>query len=347
MKQIKIILFLLSVSLALRGQGIPDWLDEGFRRTKYPENVYFTGFAFGEVSGGKTLQDVTLQMKTDAQADLSQKIRMQITSHTQSEIAATSANGQYRENESFSSRSVTESSAEVAGVKTESYCDAKKRTVYAFASVKRSELVDYHKSSLAMSLTQAEGMLQTAQNLETAGEKSKARRQCEAVQPVLDKVRATQDFLTALDVHISPDDLQQAKTEALHGLLAQMQAQLAQAVLVYMECSESNFSQPTTLVCNQLKSKLSGRGCSFTDAPAQADFRIQIGVTTRRYGEYQGFTTCYADVTVHLFDVRKNKSVFQDEFSQKGISTSQETAGRKALEDAAPTIAEKISEWIN
>jgi hypothetical protein len=347
MKKIASIFFLLSVSLALFGQVIPDWLDDDFRRMKYPEDVYFTGYAYGEVSGGKTLQDVTQQMKTDAHAALSQKIRMQITSRIQSEISALSVNGQYRESESFSNLSATESSAEIVGVKTESYYDAKTRTVYAFASVNRYELTGYHKSNLAMNLAQAEGLLQTAENLAEAGEKSKARQQCEAVKPLLAKVRATQDFLTALDANISPDDLQQSRTESLHDRLVQMQAQLAQATLVYMECSESNFAKPATVVCNQLKSALAGKGCSFTDDPALADFRMQIGVTTRHHNDYQGFTTCYADVTVNLFDVRKAKSVFQDEFSQKGVSTSREAAGRKALEDAAPAIAEKISPWIN
>jgi hypothetical protein len=347
MKKTVTFLFLISVSFALCGQWIPDWLDDDFRQMKYPESSYFTGFAYGEVLGGKTLQDVTQQMKTDAQADLSREIRMQITSHTQSEIAAVSANGQYRENESFSNRSFTESSAELTGVKTETYYDAKTRTVYAFASVNRYELTGYHKSNLAMNLAQIESLLQTAQNLEQSGEKSQARQQCEAAKSLLVKVRSTQDFLTALDANISPDDLQQSKTESLHSRLVQMQARLAQATLVYMECSESNFAKPATVVCNQLRAALSGKGCSVTDDPAQADFRIQIGVTTRRHSEFQGFTTCYADVTVNLFDVRKNKSVFQDEFSQKGISTSQEAAGRKALEDAAPTIAEKISSWIN
>jgi hypothetical protein len=347
MNRIAATLLFVGIPLLLFGQAAPDWLDVDFRRMKYPESTYFTGFAFGEISGGKSLQDITQQMKTDAQADLSRKIRMQITARSQSEIAATSSNGRYSETESFINRSATESSAEVVGAKTETYYDAKSRIVYAFAYVNRYELTGYHKGNLTVNLMQVESLLQTAKNLEADGEKSKARQQCEAAKPLLAKVRSAQEMLVALDGNISPDDLQQAKTETLHNRLAQSLAQLAQAVIVFMECSENNFSKPTSLVCNRLKSALSGKGCSFADNPDRADFKIKISAATRLHGEDRGFTTCYADVTVDLFDVRKNRNVYQDEFSQKGVASSQDAAGRKALEEAVQAVVKKVEEWIN
>jgi len=50
-----------------------------------------------------------------------------------------------------------------------------------------------------MNLVQAEGLLQTAQNLEAAGEKSKARQQCDAAKPLLEKARSSQSLLAAID----------------------------------------------------------------------------------------------------------------------------------------------------
>ena len=347
MKKIAVIAFLMMESLALLGQGFPDWLDEDFRRMKYPENLYFTGFVYGEISAGRPLQEVTEQMKTEAQADLSRKIRLQITTSSKNEISAVNSGGQYRENESFSNSATTESSVEVVGIKTETYYDPKTRFVYAFANVNRYELIGYHKGNLSMTLAQAEGMLQTAQSLEAAGEKPKARQQCEATKSLLAKVRTSQDLLLVIDPNITPDDLQLTRTETVHNRLTQMLAQLAQAVLVYLESVESNFSAPATVVSNRLKAALAEKGCSFIDDTIQADFRIKITATTRRHGVERGFTVSYADVAVDLLDSHKNRSVFNDEFSQKGISTSQETAGRKALEDAASIIANRISPWIN
>ena len=114
---------------------------------------------------------------------------------------------------------------------------------------------------------------------------------------------------------------------------------------VYLESAEKNFTQSSTIFSNRLKSALSTEGYSFTESLAQASFRLKITATTRHHGTEYGLTICYADVAVALFDVRTNRSIFQDEFSQKGISSTREAAGRKALEDAAPIIANKIPAW--
>ena len=346
MKNILLFILLSTVSLVLAQQGKPDWFDENLRSVKYPENIFITGFAWIEPTGGKTLQEATQQAKTEAQANLTRKILVQITSRTTTEITAVSANGQYRETESFAGSTTAESDVELTGLNTVSYYDPASRNVYAFAAVKREDLANYYSSNIALKLVQTEGLLQTAQNLEATGEKVKARQQCERADSLLAKLRAAQHLLTAIDPNAASGDIQQAKTETLRDRLAQMQARLAQAVLVYIKSGERNFSAPTTVVANQLKSSLSAKGCSFTDDPEQADFRIFIEATTRRHSNDFGFAVCFADVAFRLFDVRKDKTVFQDEFSQKGISTSQEAAGRKALEDAAPVIADKIKEWI-
>ena len=126
----------------------------------------------------------------------------------------------------------------------------------------------------------------------------------------------------------------------------EQQPDTGQGVFVFMECIERNFSNQSTILGNRLRSLLAAKGCSFTDNHIQADFRLRVEAITRYFGDQNGFEVCYADVVVSLFDVRNNRSVFQDEISQKGIQMSQETAGRKALEDAAPVIVDKISQWI-
>ncbi|MDR3286301.1 MAG: hypothetical protein LBT27_02505, partial [Prevotellaceae bacterium] len=62
--------------------------------------------------------------------------------------------------------------------------------------------------------------------------------------------------------------------------------------------------------------------------------------------EYDRIVFCYADVEIDLFNNFTNKSVYSDEFSQKGGSTTFDRAGREAFEEAASGIAEKIMNWI-
>ena len=347
MKHLSATLLLISASLVLLGQGTPDWVDSELRRARFPENTFFTGFAYGELSAGRQLHDVRQQMITDAQADLSRMIRVQIISRSQSEMSAASSGGRYSESESFTIVSATESSAEAIGVKTESYYDESAGIVYALAYVNRIELSAYHKTSIARNLAQAEAYLQTSNDLEASCEKIKARHQCEAAESLLDRIQQSQVLLTAIGGSAS-ESLQQTQTEALRNRIVQRRAQLAITV-VHVESAESNFSQPTTVAANRLKSLLAAKGCSFIDDPAQADFLVNIEATTRFHSSYPeyGITVCFAAVSVVFFDVCRNVSVFKDEFSQRGSSPStQEITGRVALEEAASTIANKILQWL-
>ena len=346
MRKIAATLSLTMVFLVLHGQEKPRWMDEYQREQNYPAGVYFTGFTYGEMPQNKSLQDVTQQLKTEAQAELSKKIRLQISSSSQSSMEAVSNNGRYSESETFLNQATTESNTEVVGIKTESHYDEKTRMVYAFAYANKYELTGYYKSNLTLNLTQLEGLLQTAQDLETNGEKSKARQQLEATKPLFAKVRYAQDLLTAIDANTPSDDLQQAKTESLNNQCVQMQARLAQAVYIYVKSYENLFGQNVDIVANKVKAELAVSGCSFVDEAEEADFQLSIRVTTRTSDKLDDFVFCYADTAVELFDNHKQKVVYSDEISEKSGSNSLDKAGRKAMGNAAITIVEKLNNWI-
>ena len=334
----------MSFCIVLFAQTKSDWLDENYRNTKYPQNAFLTGFIYRIVENG--ISETTQQAKIDAQADLVKQVRLMLKSKTQSQSSALSINGKYDERESFDNQTSAEANAEIVGMKTETCFDPKSNLVYAFAYVNKSELIGYYKSNLSLNVNQIESFLKTAQDLEIAGEKAKARVQCESAKPLLEKVRSAQDLLTAIDVDISSDDLQQAKTESLHNLLAQMLARLAQGVYVYVEDNEDLFSVKVNIIANQLKADLAKNGCSFVETPEQADFKLKINVSTRPSSYQGGIMFCYADAQVELYDIRKQKVVYSDEIEQKGGGVSQDKAGRKAMSDVVPCIFEKLKPWI-
>jgi len=342
------ILLFVTVSFSLHGQGkAPTWINSSSREIEYPAGSYYTGFAFATIGLSESVEVATERTTRIAKSELAEKIRVKIASQKTLEsqsISGTGTNEQLREK--FTSATYTEAQAEIANVKVQTYYDRDKHEVYAFACANRRELASYYKGNLAMNLAQVEGILQTARSLEANNEKAKARRQLEAAKPLFAKVRYAQDLLTAIDVNATAADLQQQKTENLYSTLAQMQAQLAQGVYVYVESDERNFTELTTVVENKLKAVLAAKGCSFVNSPLQADFQLYITATTRYYGEYYGVATCYADVQVNLVDTHKKKSVFKDEISQKGVAATKESAGKKALESVVPIVANKISSWI-
>jgi len=344
MKKISTVFFLSLVSFALFGQAKPDWLDNNIRNLKFPPDVFLTGFAQRALE--KSISNEIEQAKLDAQADLTKQIRSMIKTKTQSSLSTQSVNGQYDERESFENESSVETNSEITGMKTEVYHDKSTNNIYAFAYANKYELIGYYKSNLSVNVGQIESFVKTAQDLEATGEKAKARQQIEMAKPLFSKVRYAQDLLTAIDPNVSQEELQQQKTESLYNLLTQMQARLAQGVYVFVESSEDLSGQKVDIVANKVKAELAKNGCSFVETAKQADFRLSIKTTTRKISEQGNIVFCYADVTVGLFDNHKQKNVYNDEFSQKGGSTTYERAAREAFQDAAQTVVGKIIAWI-
>ena len=347
MKTTTYLLALLLFSLTLYGQGkAPAWINGSSREMEYPASSYYTGFAAAAIGSGESVETATERSTRIAKGELAEKIRVKIASQKtlESQSIGTGKGEQLREK--FTSATSTEAQAEIVGVKVQTYYDKSGKKVYAFAYASRRELASYYKSNMSINIGQIESLMKTAQDLEASGEKAKARRQLEAAKPIFAKVRYAQDLLTAVNVNATPADLQQQKIENLYNQLVQMQARLAQGVYVYVESDERNFAKLTMVIENQLMAVLAKKGCSFVLSPLQADFQLYIIAATRRHSDYEGFVTCYANVRVNLVDTRKKKSVFKDEFSQKGVASTKENAGRLALEDAVPVIANKISSWI-
>ena len=342
MKKITLTHCFLFVFIGLFAQGNPDWLSENVRALRYPNETYYTGFVYSILEQGKSLPTLIESTKANAQAELVKKIRLKVEAKTQNTISSQNSNGKYNESESFQSDAKITSDAEIVGVNTDWYHNKTENIVYAFAYVNKNELIGYYKSNLSVNISQIESFIKTAKDLEAQKEKAKARQQLELAKPFFSKLRYAQDLLIAIDGNISAEDLQQTKVETLYSQIAQMQAQWAQSIHIYVESVETNFSKPTTVLGNQVKATLSKNGCTITEKPVDIDFQLSIKAETRNHSTDRGFNCCYADVEIILKDSHKKKIIFQDEFSQKGISTSQESAGRKALEDAVSVVIEKI-----
>ena len=334
---------MVMVSFALHGQMKPDWTRVSEREVNYPQKNFFTGYIEGNVQQHETVEDAKIRLLQDARGLLSESIRVTVKSRAASHTVSTDE----RFNAVFTAEVQTATEVEIAGIHSEQpYHDPESGVIHAFVYVSREELAGYHKSNLTMHLTQAEGLLQTARDLEASGEKAKARGQCETAIQLLARVRIAQDLLTAIDINVTSEELQQPRTEALHSRLVQMQAQLAQAVFVYLVSNEYLFDTKVNIVANQPKAELAKSGCSFIDNASKADFKLNINVSTRHANTNNNFVFCYADTQVELYDLHKKKVVYSDEIAQRAGDTSQERAARKAMTEAVKTISEKLKPWI-
>jgi hypothetical protein len=346
-KIIRILLCVASFAPALAwGQMGPRWVNASQREALYPATVYITGFAEGNARNGETLENAKKRLMKEAQGLLSESVRVQVESKTSSRNVSTRVNQTEQISADFEANVKTASKAEIVGAKTENYFDKDENIIYAFAYVNKYELAGYYKANIGMLVKQAEGAFKTAEQLEQSGEKTKARKQCEEVLPTLAQVRYAQDLLTAIDAADS-ESLQQAQSEALRNEATQMMARLAQGLYVFVVGNENLFGKKENIIANKVKADLAHKGCSFVEAAEQADFTLRIAAEVRLSSSTGSVVFCYADVEVELFDTHKQKAVFNDEFSEKGGSSSQEKAGRKAMESAAGKVVEKLKNWIS
>jgi hypothetical protein len=331
------------VSLALFGQEVPpDWLDRTEREFVYPNRTFITGFASERLAANADVDEVKNHLAAEAKRQLSESIRLKIESETRTSDHSLQAGGREEIVSSYDAAVRASSNTEVVGVKTDTYFDSKKQTVYAFAYVNKHELAGYYKAQIGMLVAQAESALRTAEQLERSDEKAKARKQCEGAVPLLEQVRYAQGLLTAI-ASADSESLQQAKSEALRGTAAQMQARLAQAVYVYVESKETNFGQTVHLLEPKLKAELSKHGCSFTTDRYDADWMLNIEASTRRGSETNGIYMAFLDAIVSLVERKSGKEIYKNSFTDlKGGSTDYDRAGRKAYDGGVEKIAREI-----
>jgi hypothetical protein len=346
MKQYFLTLCIAACALALFGQEAPRWVDGAEREHAYPSSAFITGFASEMLRPTDNIAQAQERLKKEAQKNLSENIRLKIEGATKTSDKSQQMDGKEYISSTYDASVRTSSNAEITGVKTDVYFDSRKNVAYAFAYANKYEVIGYYTANVSMLVQQAEGLLRTAEQLESSKEKAKARRQCEQVIPLLAKVRYAQDMLTALSGNADSESLQQEASERLRSEATQMLARLAQGLYLYMESDEDVFGKKVSIMDKRLKAILAKNGCSFTDDAAQADLKLTLSTTTRVISGGGEMVFCYADTEIALYDNFKQKNVFADEVSQKGGGVSQERAGRKALESIAPKVAEKIMPWI-
>lgn len=208
------------------------------------------------------------------------------------------------------------------------------------------EILEGLGNELSQKLMQVESRLKTSRDLVNDGEKAKAKQQCESAQNIMSDVRKIQETMRATNPSVSVETLEQHRTEKLYNEIKILSAQLSQAIMVYVESTEDLFGKQVNVIASKLKAQMASNGCSFTDDVSKADFKLTMTCETREGSANENLVFCYADVNLDFFDTHKQKSIYSDDISEKGGSTTKEKAARKAMEKAADKIMEGITPWL-
>jgi hypothetical protein len=343
-----VILLGLNPCVVMAQGTAPTWINGDVRNMQYPQETYYSGFAEIPLSSSETQEKALNRAKQAATGELSQRIRVMVSSNkTSIDVSLSGTDIEEQILSQFSSIVKTTSQAEVTGSKLETWYDAKTRTVYAFAFVSRAELTAYYQKQISFWLNKVDGVLQTAAELASKGYKMKARKQCESVINAFANVFYAQDLLTAIDQNANDATLQQSRSEQLRNTLIQTITDLENSIYVYVECKETVNGQTVVHISDRLPGMITdkGCGCNFTDLQEEADYVIKVNARLARCNDApNNVVFCYANATVSVYNVHTQKTLTPKIEETKGGWTDRNHA--KATEDAFNELADMIVEKV-
>lgn len=150
----------------------PDWTDYNKRAEQYPEKIYLTGFISEPVSKSDQPQDVLRKLSDMARTQLIQSIKVNIRSTATLNLE----NLNTRSLEQFKQASTSFSEATLAGLKTETWYDKKKKEAFAFAFAKKSEIVNTCRSDYGNKSVIVKIKIENAEQLAATGDIENAHK---------------------------------------------------------------------------------------------------------------------------------------------------------------------------
>ncbi|MCW3807898.1 hypothetical protein [Plebeiibacterium marinum] len=347
MTRIIIVSLITLFSFQLYAQQEPQWTQSNWRQTQYPGTSFLTGFAEDVKSDNETIAEAMERIKNMALGNLAQSVISSVKSVSQNYAQSTMYGDSEEIKKTFETQTRSESDAEINNVKTETFHNTKTNFIYAFSYVNRFEVIGYYKANISMNIQQIQGFINTANQLISTAEKTKAKEELKKTIPLFSETEYAQGLLTAVDKNIDDSGLLMQKSVELRNQVINKLAELEQGVYIYFEALADVFSSSDKTLENKLKANLADNGCSFTNDKTVADWIVQINATSRKNTIYMDIYSSYVDAEIKLTKVYNQKVEYEDKMSKKGNSTKNyELAAVKAYENLASILSDNILEHI-
>lgn len=303
--------------------AMPSWCNNEWRSNNYPRALYLQGFNVGEQQMGESIEQTHQRLKEKAQGEALQNI-----------IATQNA------------------TKDIPNLSVESWHNPQTNEVFAFAWVKKTDLVRTLKKQIISHMTRAEMAIEEAEGLLAEGEKGAARKTIAKAIEHLQQVEEQQKVVQSVDATINMEDIAFAESNALKQRATALYQQLKNGVSVYIGGEITIFDKSYPTFINQIKQQISGIGCTFTTNEAEADWVIRLQGTTREYNTLQtGAYTAYfvmSEVILQIVKGNTQSVIYEGSFSEKGSHTlNREEASYAAYAEVYQQVATKVEEIIN
>jgi hypothetical protein len=343
---------LLGLPLIVSGQeASPMWMDDLYRKTNYPTDVWYTGFAHDRLKEGADVAAALKAVELDARNRLSESIIVTVESVSQvgNSSSQTFADGRQTEviTTEYQQAIKTATSATTVHTDIESFYNPTTNDIYALAAVKRVDLRAFYIRQIDLDLNNVGMAIELSGQLVASGKKMSARRKIEEAKQMLQNVEALSNLSIAVDARIGDGELQVARAKNLRQTVEQLLIDLEQSTMVWVDSS----GDATGIFSDIIKQALSENGCSIVDVRDEADYELTLSTSsTQRSGGTGPYAVLsyYANVEGSLFNRLTNKNVASFSILNDPAAYS---AGRSAEDAIAkafrlPSLRDKVLEKI-
>ncbi len=228
-------------------QRVPKWTKYENREAMYPEDSYLRGFSSEINYNEESTIDLLEKCKDNAKKTLSESIRVSIKSFTVSGVENKNTGESVETVEYIKHSSVSCSNVQLAGLKSETFYNKKKKTAFAFVYVKISDLISYYKKKISTELQKISQIHQLAESSKASGQAQKALPKLLECMPIFREIEEAQSIMAALNVR-DENSLQTKETLNLKSKIDKSISSLQNSV-------NSNISDLAYFIANGLKTQ--------------------------------------------------------------------------------------------
>ena len=217
----------------------PAWMSAEYRMAQFPNERYASSFVMGECSNTESIEVALQRTRDNARAEVVASIITDVESTTlhhmqNQQVHGTQGYSELLKTDLLKSTTIHAAIKDIPNLSVESWHDTKSHAVYAFAWIKKSDLVRALKKQIIGNLTRAEMAIEEAEGLLAEGEKGAARKAVAKAIEQLEHVEQQQKVVLSVDNSTELEDIAFTESNALKQRATALQQQLKNAVTVYV-----------------------------------------------------------------------------------------------------------------
>lgn len=229
--------------------------------------------------------------------------------------------------------------------------DRESKQGFAIVYLNKTAVCKHYRSEIELLWGKVDNASVTANNYIASGFKERARMELKNVLPEFAKIEESFIWLSLLDTPVAELTELTEKCNKLEQSVKKMLSELQHSILIHLSCKADLSGSPYTILQNELKGKLARDGCSFTDAPAKADWiiRIEVNVRESNISEFGGqkFYFAYTDARMMIEKRITSQCIYDNEISVKGgHSLNYTEAARAAYKELSNRLSILLKENI-